>query len=180
MTPSIMTCVMHFGEMGSRWGFNRTVGQIYALLILTEEPLCADDIGATLSFSRSNVSMGLKELQSWRLVNLVHKPGDRKEYFTTPTDMWDIVKTIIEERRKREVDPTLTLLRSTLVEPPQNDSEAYAQQRMTQMLSIIEQATSWADDVQSMDSDTLAKLFKLGVGVGKVLQIGEKLTGKGN
>ena len=80
--------VSHFGEMGSRWGINRTVGQIYALLFISSEPLNADQIADTLEFSRSNVSMGLKELQAWRLVQLRHQPGDRREYFQAPEDVW--------------------------------------------------------------------------------------------
>ena len=79
--------ILHFGEMGSRWGINRTVGQIYALLFLSEEPLCADDIVTTLGFSRSNVSMGLKELQGWNLVTLSHRPGDRRDFYATPEDL---------------------------------------------------------------------------------------------
>src|SRR5690606_15795765 len=100
-----------FGEMGSRWGINRTVGQIYALLVLSEAPLNADQIAQALGFSRSNVSMGLKELQSWELVRIKHIPGERKEFYTAPDDIWEIAKTLIEQRRKREMDPTLTTLR---------------------------------------------------------------------
>ena len=104
--------ILHFGEMGSRWGINRTVGQIYALLFLSEHPLCADEIVEALHVSRSNVSMGLKELQAWNLVRLRHLQGDRRDYFTTPEDMWEIVRTLIAERKKREIDPTLTFRRS--------------------------------------------------------------------
>jgi DNA-binding transcriptional regulator GbsR (MarR family) len=95
--------VSHFGEMGSRWGINRTVGQIYALLFISPEPLNADQIADTLEFSRSNVSMGLKELQAWRLVQLRHQPGDRREYFQAPEDVWEIFKRLAEERRRREI-----------------------------------------------------------------------------
>ena len=99
LTPMIQACILHFGEMGSRWGINRTVGQMYALLVLSPEPLTADHIAETLGFSRSNVSMGLKELQSWELVRLQHIPGDRKEYYSAPADVWEIAKTLIEQRR---------------------------------------------------------------------------------
>ena len=84
---------------------NRTVGQIYALLFLAPEPMNADDIAETLGFSRSNVSMGLKELQSWRLVKLMHQVGDRRDYFETPKDVWEIFRILMEEKRKREIDP---------------------------------------------------------------------------
>jgi len=97
LSPLVRSFVSHFGEMGSRWGINRTVGQIYALIFVSPQPLNADDIAEALEFSRSNVSMGLKELQAWRLVNLRHLPGDRREYFDAPTDAWDIFRTLAEE-----------------------------------------------------------------------------------
>ena len=111
LTPLVRSFVSHFGEMGSRWGINRTVGQIYALLYISRQPLNADEIGEALAFSRSNVSMGLKELQSWNLVRLIHRPNDRREYFQAPEDVWAIFRTLANERRKREVDPTLSMLR---------------------------------------------------------------------
>ncbi len=104
--------------MGSRWGINRTVGQVYALLYASDTPLSADEIVAQLGVSRSNVSMSLKELQSWELVRLQHKPGDRREYFSTPDDIWQIVRTLAEQRRKREIDPTLSVLRDLIVTYP--------------------------------------------------------------
>ena len=94
LPPLTQRFVMHFGEMGSRWGINRTVGQIYALLYVSSKPLNADDIGDALGFSRSNVSMGLKELQSWNLVRLFHQPNDRREYFQAPEEMWAIFRTL--------------------------------------------------------------------------------------
>ena len=97
--------VLHFGEMGSRWGINRTVGQTYAVLFLSEDPLNADDLVQAVGVSRSNISMALKELQAWNLVRLRHQPGDRRDYYTTPEDMWEIVRTLIAERKKREIDP---------------------------------------------------------------------------
>ena len=105
LPPLIQSFVLHFGEMGSRWGINRTVGQIYALLYVSAEPLCADQIVDALGVSRSNVSMGLRELQTWNLVVLRHIPGDRRDFFTAPDDIWQILRTLAEERKKREVDP---------------------------------------------------------------------------
>ena len=107
-----------FGEMGGRWGINRTVGQIYALLFLSDRPLNADEITEALGVSRSNVSMGLKELEAWRLVRKRHLPGDRRDYFQAPDDIWQIVRTLAEERRSREIDPTLSMLRDVLMEAP--------------------------------------------------------------
>jgi DNA-binding transcriptional regulator GbsR (MarR family) len=96
----IRTFVLHFGEMCSRWGINRTVGQNYALLYLSQKPLHAEEIADALGFSRSNVSMGLKELDAWRLIRLRHLPGDRRDHFTTPEDIWEIVRTLEEEERE--------------------------------------------------------------------------------
>ncbi|AMG38271.1 MULTISPECIES: GbsR/MarR family transcriptional regulator [Achromobacter] len=179
LTPQNERFVLHFGEMGSRWGVNRTVGQIYALLFLSPQPLHADDIAETLGFSRSNVSLGLKELQSWRLVKLVHQVGDRRDYFETPKDVWEIFRILMEEKRKREIDPTLTLLRDTLLEPPAGPDGAYAQQRMTEMLELIELSTGWFDEVQRLPPETLQNLMKLGSKVQKVLGFAGKLRGKG-
>lgn len=175
MTPLIERFVLHFGEMGSRWGVNRTVGQMYALLFLSGKPLNADDIVNELGMSRSNVSMGLKELQSWRLVRMAHHPGDRRDYFTTPDDTWEIFRTLIEEKRRREIDPTLSLLRDTLMADPCDEQERHAQQRMRDMHELIELATGWFDDVQRLSPDTLASLMRLGSKVHKVLEFADRL-----
>jgi len=178
LSPQIERFVLHFGEMGSRWGVNRTVGQIYALLFLSPDPLHADHIAETLGFSRSNVSMGLKELQSWRLVKLVHQVGDRRDYFETPKDVWEIFRILMEEKRKREIDPTMTLLRDTLLAPPADANEAYAQQRMDEMLELIELSTGWFDEVHRLPPQTLQNLMKLGSRVQRVLDFAGKLRGK--
>lgn len=169
MTPLVRGFVSHFGEMGSRWGINRTVGQIYALIYMSPRPLNADDIAEALEFSRSNVSMGLKELQSWRLVRLKHQVGDRREYFEAPSDAWEIFRTLAEERRRREVEPTLTMLRSALLEAPASEDDRIAQERMRSMHDLIELMMTWFDDVQRMDPKTLSQLMKLGSKVGKLL-----------
>ncbi|AEE65762.1 GbsR/MarR family transcriptional regulator [Bordetella pertussis] len=178
LSPQTERFVLHFGEMGSRWGVNRTVGQIYALLFLSPKALHADDIAEALGFSRSNVSMGLKELQSWRLVKLMHQVGDRRDYFETPKDVWEIFRILMEEKRKREIDPTLTLLRDTLLERPADEAQVYAQQRMHEMLELIELSTGWFDEVQRLPPETLQNLMKLGSKVQKVLGFAGKLRGK--
>lgn len=177
LTPMIQSCILHFGEMGSRWGINRTVGQMYALLVLSKEPLCADDITEALGISRSNTSMGLKELMSWELVKLQHRPGERKEFYSAPGDVWDIAKTLIEQRRKREIDPTLSTLRSLLLDSPANTDEEYAQQRMREMHELIEMLTLWTQEIQRLDSAQLGKLLKLGSSIGKVLDMKDRLLG---
>jgi DNA-binding transcriptional regulator GbsR (MarR family) len=170
LTPLVRSFVAHFGEMGSRWGINRTVGQIYALIFVAPAPLNADEIAEKLEFSRSNVSMGLKELQSWRLVNLRHQAGDRREYFDAPTDAWEIFRTLAEERRRREIEPTLSMLRNALLEQPSTDEDRIALERMRGMHDLIELTTTWFDDVQRIDPQTLSRLMKMGAKVQKVLQ----------
>ena len=175
LPPITQQFVMHFGEMGSRWGVNRTVGQIYALLFVASKPLNADEVGEALAFSRSNVSMGLKELQSWGLVKLIHLPNDRREYFQAPEDVWAIFRTLAAERRKREIDPTLSMLRDALMEQPSVAEDIHAQARMRQMHEFIERMTDWLDDVQKMDSDTLVSLMKMGSKVQKLLEMKDKV-----
>ncbi len=175
LSPFIQSFVLHFGEMGSRWGIARTVGQIYAVLFVSPEPLNADDIVERLGISRSNVSMGLKELQSWNLVRLQHKPGDRREYFGTPDDIWVIVRTLVEERKKREIDPTLSILRELLMQSPAGSEEQHAQARMKEMHDLIELMTGWYADVQKLETERLIQLLKLGSKVVKALELKDKL-----
>lgn len=175
LPPLTQKFVLHFGEMGSRWGVNRTVGQIYAVIFVAARPLNADEVGEALAFSRSNVSMGLKELQSWGLVKLIHLPNDRREYFQAPEDIWAIFRTLAAERRKREIDPTLSMLRDALMEQPSVAEDIHAQARMRQMHEFIELMTDWLDDVQKMDSDTLASLMKMGSKVQKMLEMKDRV-----
>ncbi len=175
LPPLTQRFVLHFGEMDSRWGINRTVGQIYALLFVSAKPLNADEVGEALGFSRSNVSMGLKELQSWNLVRLIHQPNDRREYFQAPEDVWAIFRTLAAERRKREIDPTLSMLRDALMEQPSVAEDIHAQERMRQMHGFIELMTDWLDDVQKMDSATLATLMQMGAKVQKLLEIKDRV-----
>ncbi len=170
--------INHFGEMGSRWGINRTVGQIYALLFVAQAPLNADDIGEALGFSRSNVSMGLKELQAWRLVRLRHLPGDRREYFDAPEDVWEIFRVLATERRRREIEPTLSMLRSALLVTPDNEAERHAQTRMREMHDLIERLMSWFDEIQKLQPETAIRLMDLGSKVTKVLEMKDALTGR--
>jgi DNA-binding transcriptional regulator GbsR (MarR family) len=178
LSPLTQRFILHFGEMGSRWGINRTVGQMYALLYVLGKPLNADDIAEYLSFSRSNVSMGLKELQAWRLVKLLHLPGDRREYFEPPKDIWDIFKALLEERRRREVEPTLSMLRDAMLENPLTEADVRAQQRMREMYDLIELSSTWFDDVQRLSPETLASLMRMGSKVQKLLDVRDKLRFK--
>jgi DNA-binding transcriptional regulator GbsR (MarR family) len=176
LSPIIQAFVLHFGEMGGRWGVNRTVGQIYALLFLSDRPLNADEIVEALGVSRSNVSMGLKELDSWRLVRKRHLPDDRRDHFEALADVWEILRVLAEERRKREIDPTLTLLRDVLIQTPASAEDRHAQARMREMHDLIELLTGWADDVQKLPDQDLKQLLSLGARVSKLLDVKNKLT----
>ncbi|MET1256428.1 GbsR/MarR family transcriptional regulator [Aliikangiella maris] len=169
------TVVVHFGEMGSRWGFNRTVGQMFAVIVFTEAPLNAEQIAKMLSISRGNVSMGIKELQSWQLIRVHHIPGDRKEYFKPAGTIWELALQVLSERRKREVEPTLSLLRSHMMSEQQGE-HPYANQQIKEIYELIELFTNWFDDIHKMNSDSLKTLLKLGAGVGKVLDLKDKLS----
>jgi DNA-binding transcriptional regulator GbsR (MarR family) len=160
LTPLQQEFVLHFGEMGSRWGINRTVGQIYALLFLSQAPLNAEQITEGLSISRSNTSMGLKELQSWNLVRLKHFQGDRRDYFTTPEDLWEIVRILVAERKKREIDPTLTKLRELEMAGPAGDD--YAEARIAELRELIEMMTGFYDEMEKLETERLVKLMTMG------------------
>lgn len=176
LSPLVQSFVFHFGEMGSRWGINRTVGQIYALIYLSEKPLNADQLVEALGFSRSNIAMGIKELVSMNLVMLRHIPSDRKDYYTTHEDIWEIVRNLVEERKKREIDPTLSMLRSVMMETPSSEEEMFAQDKMREMHDLIEMLTKWYDDMQKLETERLVNLLKMGAKVYSLYQMKDKLT----
>ena len=176
LSPLHQEFVLHFGEMGSRWGINRTVGQIYAVLFLSEAPLNAEEIVEKLGFSRSNVSMGLKELQAWNLVRLKHLPDDRRDYFTTPDDLWEIVRTLVNERKKREIDPTLTKLRELQLQRPASAEDKHAHRRIGELAALIELLTGWYDDVNKLETERLVQLLSLGAAVQKFLDGAGKIA----
>lgn len=166
--------VAHFGEMGSRWGINRSVGQVYALLFVSKDPLHADEISETLGMSRSNVSMSLKELQAWQLVHTERVQGDRREYFTTLGSVWDIFKAVAAERRRREIEPTLSVLRQSLLMSVESDSDKYAQERMEEMYELAEMACNWFDELQRLSPQSLRRLMTLGSRVQKLMDFKDR------
>lgn len=179
MSAKIEAFVMHCGEMGSRWGFNRTIGQMCGLLVISEQALTANELSEQLNISRGNVSMGIKELQSWRLIQVQHKPGDRKEYYKPAGSIWEMANRVFEERRKREIDPTLSMLRDSLLNEPANDDEVYAQDKMHEIHDLLENITFFAAELQGMNPDKLNTLMKLGSGIGKVLDMKDKFLKNG-
>ena len=155
--------ILHWGEMGTRWGINRTVAQIHALLMITDGPLAADEIADTLAIARSNVSTSLRELQNWGIVRLVHVPGDRRDHFESLKDVYEMFRIIARERRRREVDPTIGLLRECIAEAEKPQSaDAYTRERLTELLSFFELATSSFELAEKLPTQSLLKVAKMG------------------
>jgi len=155
--------VLHWGEMGTRWGVNRTVAQIHALLFLAQQPMAAETIAETLGVARSNVSTSLRELQSWKLVRVSHVLGDRRDHFLALQDVWEIFRVILEERKRREIDPTLSVLRECAIEGAQDrelDDEVLA--RMQMALDFLEMLSATFQDYQRLPPATLQRMLKMG------------------
>lgn len=170
MTPVVQKYILHWGEMGTRWGVNRVVSQIHALLYLSPEPQHADEIAQMLSVARSSVSTGLKELQSWGLINVVHVFGDRRDYFSTQSDTWEMLMTIMEERKKREIEPTLTLLRQCVIDMQEDQETPNAvKDKIEHMLNFVSTLSEWFEDVKALPKSSLVKLMKLGAKVAKFI-----------
>jgi DNA-binding transcriptional regulator GbsR (MarR family) len=167
LTPVMQKFILHWGEMGSVWGVNRTVAQIYALLYLSPRPLTADEISETLTVARSTVSTGLHELQSWGIVKVVHVLGDRRDHFGSMSDVWEMFRAIIRERKSREIDPLLAMLRESVAEADEDDPHVTA--RLHAMADSLESVVAIYNQVEQMPLATLVKLAKLGDNFGQVL-----------
>jgi DNA-binding transcriptional regulator GbsR (MarR family) len=163
LTPATERYILHWGEMGTRWGVNRSVAQVHALLYLSPKPIPADEIVETLSIARSNVSTSLKELQGWGLVQLTHILGDRRDHFESKKDLWDLLMIIVEERKRREIDPTLIMLRECVAEAREDkEIDPEIRKRIQTTLEFVESMTSWYDQVKRIPKPTLVALVKLG------------------
>lgn len=178
LSPELQNCILHFGEMGSRWGFNRTVGQMLALIVFSDHPVCADEIADSLNISRGNVSMALRELSSWQLVKTHREPGDRKDYFVANGTIWQLGQQVLAERKKREVDPTMSMLRSQMLVGDDTELTKHAQQQLKEIHDLLELFTHWFEDVQNMKPENLQALMKLGSGVGRLLELTGKIMPK--
>lgn len=174
LNPVAKRFVLHWGEMGSRWGVNRTVSQIHALLYLTGRPMHAEEITETLGVARSNVSTSLKELQNWGLINVVHVLGDRRDHFQTVTDIWELFRTIVRERKEREFDPTIEVLRECVASPNFAREDKDTQQRLRATLEFMETLGGWADEMLRLSPEALMKIMKLGTKFRKLLGRGTK------
>lgn len=157
--------IVHWGEMGSNWGVNRSVAQIHALLYVHGQPLHAEDIADTLALARSNVSNSLKELLNWRLIRVTHVLGDRRDYYETSGDVWELFRTIVRERKEREFDPTVALLRELQADPQLAAESPAMQDRLRNTLDFMQTLGSWSDEMLRLTPATLEKILKLGAQV---------------
>jgi DNA-binding transcriptional regulator GbsR (MarR family) len=165
--------IIHWGEMGSRWGINRAIAQIHALLYISPKPLTAKEISDTLGIARSTVSTGLRELQSWGIVKVIHMLGDRRDYFEVIGDVWEMFRAVINERKRREIDPALNVLRETVAELEQNGSkDLITQEKMTEMLEVFETIAQLYDQVDKLSTPTIVKIAKSGETISRILSIG--------
>jgi DNA-binding transcriptional regulator GbsR (MarR family) len=167
LTPAMKKFILHWGEMGSTWGVNRTAAQIHALLYLSPEPLTAEEISETLALARSTVSTGLRELQSWGIVRVIHVLGDRRDHFEALGDVREMFRVILDRRKSREIDPTLTALRESVAELDKDD--VYVKDRLQEMLEFFEVITTVYNQVEQLPTDTLVRIARLGDSLGRVL-----------
>src|SRR6186997_1293935 len=170
LTPIHQKFILHWGEMGAKWGINRTVAQIHALLYLSDRPLNAEDIATTLGVARSNVSNSLRELQGWGIVKVTHILGDRRDHFESMKDVWEMFRIIVDERKKREADPVLNMLREAVADAKKpGAADAYTRERLTDMLQFFELMTSWVEQTRKLPTPALIRMVKMGDKVAKML-----------
>src|ERR1017187_2482937 len=144
LSPVEQKFILHWGEMGTRWGINRTVAQIHALLYISPAPLNAEEIAGTLGVARSNVSTSLKELQGWRIVKLVHVMGDKRDHFESMKDVWEMFRVVLDERKRREIDPTAAMLQECITEAAKDkETDKYTGERLRELHDFFETTTAW-------------------------------------
>lgn len=166
LTPVQQKFILHWGEMGVRWGINRTMAQIHALLYLSPQPLDAEAICEALGVARSNVSNSLRELQNWGIVKVVHVMGDRRDHFESMADVWEMFRQVLDERKKREIDPTVELLRDC-AEAAAKDKDPVTHERMVAMRDFFQTMSGWYDQIDALPTPAVIKFVKLGSKVSK-------------
>ena len=177
LSKSAREFVLHWGEMGSRWGVNRTVAQVHALLYLSAEPLTAEDIAEALSVARSNVSTSLRELQNWKLVQATHQMGDRRDFFSTSHDVWQLFLTVVQQRVEREIEPTITAL-GRLAAEARAEKQPEVTARIAGMHAFLQEMHGWYQQMTKLPPNTLRSLVSLGAGVTKWLPSQRKAKGE--
>jgi DNA-binding transcriptional regulator GbsR (MarR family) len=167
--------ILHWGDMGSHWGVNRSVAQIHALLYLSNRPLTADDIAATLGMARSNVSNSIRELQGWNLIRRVPMRNDRRDHFEAETDLWEMFMRIAAGRKEREIDPAVAALQSCTVEAARDpDVDPVARARLGAMLEFVNMMNGFYAQMLTVERGRLATLVRLGARVFSLLPGGKK------
>jgi DNA-binding transcriptional regulator GbsR (MarR family) len=170
LSPVAQKFILHWGEMGTRWGVNRTVAQVHALLFLSPRPMHAEEIAKTLSVARSNVSTSLRELQGWRIVRVAPVLGDRRQHFESMKDLWEMFRVILEERKRREIDPTIAVLRECVVEAGKaGPTGAYARARLSEMLDFVVTMSALYEEFRHLPPAAARGLVKLRGKVRKLL-----------
>jgi DNA-binding transcriptional regulator GbsR (MarR family) len=165
--------ILHWGEMGIRWGINRTVAQIHALLFISPKPLNAEEIAATLDVARSNVSNSLKELQGWGIVKRVHVLGDSRDHFESMKDVWEMFRVVLDERKKREIDPTVALLCDCVAEAHKDkETDEYTEKKLQELADFFDTTTAWYGQIRQWPTGALTKFVKAGDKIRKLLGIG--------
>jgi DNA-binding transcriptional regulator GbsR (MarR family) len=170
LSPVAEKFILHWGEMGTRWGVNRTVAQTHALLFLSQRPMSAEEIATTLSVARSNVSTSLRELLGWRIIRVAPVLGDRRQHFESLKDVWELFRVVMQERKKREVDPTIQVVRECVAEAGKaGPSAAYARQRLEELLEFITTMNTLFEEFQHLPPSAARGLAKLRGGIRKLL-----------
>ena len=164
ITPFVQDFILHWGELGTRWGINRTVAQIHALLFVSKEPSNAEEICRLLGVARSNVSNSLKELQNWGIVRVVHLPGDRRDHFQSMKDVYEMFRVIAAERKRREVDPTLAMLRACTgkTDSPGETSDQYAMGKLEELRDFFETISECYENIDRLPTKSAVKAIKRG------------------
>lgn len=172
LTPAMQNFILHWGEMGAKWGVNRSVAQIHALLHISPTPLDAEEISETLGLARSNVSTGLKELQGWKLVKATRALGERRDVFTSVQDMFDLVTVVVEGRREREFAPTVEALRNVAAEAEADATPDHVKARMKETLETMQMFDDWYRDISRLPRSVQLTLMKLGGKIARFLPKG--------
>jgi DNA-binding transcriptional regulator GbsR (MarR family) len=173
LSPVQQKFILHWGEMGTRWGINRTVAQIHALLFISEKPLNAEDIVHVLGVARSNVSSSLKELQGWGIVKRVHVLGDSRDHFESMKDVWEMFRVVMDERKKREFDPTGHLIGECIAEAEKDQAtDKYTTQKLREMAEFFDTTSAWYGQVRRWPTAALTKFINAGDKMRKLLGIG--------
>ena len=172
LDPTTQNFILHWGELGSRWGLNRSVAQIHALLYISPHPLTAEEISDILGIARSTVSTGLRELNTWGIVKVVHVLGDRRDHFEVIGDVWEMFRSVLHERKRRELDPALDVLRETIAEFEENGNGSQgSHKKMAEMLDIFETVSHLYDQADKLPTATLVKIAKSGDLISKALNL---------